>query len=232
VTVDSIGQPAYLPWLGYRHRVAISDVHVMLDHVQFECNSFCNRNKVRSKTGLVLLTVPVATGRHGRETAICDLEVVNDGYWGRKHFETIRLNYVNAPCLSKHQDFLAETVRDRRYRRLVEVLSATTNYLLEQFSIATPRQHSSSMKLSTHKGGLILEICRQLGASTYLSGPFGRDYLDLTAFRQAGTAVEFHDYRHPVNEQAYPGFISHLSVLDLILNHGPDSRAILMGERA
>ena len=71
--VISIGQPAYLPWLGYFHRIALSDVHVVLDHVQFERNSFANRNKVRSKAGPILLTVPVATGRQGRDTAICDL---------------------------------------------------------------------------------------------------------------------------------------------------------------
>jgi hypothetical protein len=41
--IVSINQPAYLPWLGYFDRIAASDVHVVLDHVQFEKNSYINR---------------------------------------------------------------------------------------------------------------------------------------------------------------------------------------------
>jgi len=228
--VISISQPAYLPWLGYFHRIATSDVHVVLDHVQFERNSFTNRNKVRSRAGPVLLTVPVATGRQGRNTAICDLEVINDTQWGRKHFETIRRNYSHAPFMHDYEGFLAESIRDRRYLRMVDVLSATTDYLLEKLSITTPRHYSSSMNLTERKGALILEICRRFGATTYLSGPFGRDYLDLASFEHAGIALKFHDYQHPTYAQAHAGFISHLSIIDLLLNHGDGSRPILMGE--
>jgi WbqC-like protein family len=230
--VISIGQPAYLPWLGYFHRMAVSDIHVVLDHVQFERKGFTNRNKLRSKAGPIQLTVPVATGRQGRDTAICDLEVVNDIDWGRKHFEAIRSNYVRAPFLHDHEGFLAQTIRDQRYVRLIEVLSATTDYLLEKLSIMTPRYLSTTMNLTERKGALILEICRRFGATTYLSGPFGRDYLDLASFERAGIEVKFHDYRHPTYAQTHPGFISHLSIIDLLLNHGDRSRSILMREGA
>jgi hypothetical protein len=57
--IVSINQPAYLPWLGYFHRIAVSDAHIVLDTVQFEKNSFTNRNKVRTREGWCWLTVPV-----------------------------------------------------------------------------------------------------------------------------------------------------------------------------
>ena len=229
--IVSIAQPAYLPWLGYFERIAMSDAHVVLDHVQFERGSFTNRNKVLSKAGPVLLTVPVATGRQGRDTAICDLEVVNDADWGRKHFETIRRNYARARHLAAHEPFLQGALCERQYRRLVDVLSCTTAYLLRELGVTTPLHMSSAMELSARKSDLMLEICQALGASTYLSGPFGRDYLDVAAFERANIRVEFHEYRHPTYSQAHPGFVSHLSAIDLLLNHGPYSRAILMGER-
>ena len=59
--IVSINQPAYLPWLGYFHRIAISDLHIILDHVQFEKNSYTNRNKIRTPEGWNWLTVPVVT---------------------------------------------------------------------------------------------------------------------------------------------------------------------------
>ena len=47
----SINQPAYIPWLGYFDRIDYADIHIVLDHVQFEKNSFTNRNKITSNNG-------------------------------------------------------------------------------------------------------------------------------------------------------------------------------------
>ena len=66
-------------------------------------------------------------------------------------------------------------------------------------------------------------------ANSYLSGPFGRDYLDLSAFDEAGINVDFHDYNHPVYSQKTKEFHPNLSVIDLIFNHGSESKCILMG---
>jgi hypothetical protein len=47
-----------------------------------------------------------------------------------------------------------------------------------------------------HKSELVLELCRNVGATQYLSGPQGRDYLDLPRFEKAGIEVLYHDYPH------------------------------------
>jgi hypothetical protein len=41
--------------------------------------------------------------------------------------------------------------------------------------------------------GRLLDICQHYGATTYLSGPSGRGYLDTGMFERAGIAVEFFD---------------------------------------
>ncbi len=87
------------------------------------------------------------------------------------------------------------------------------------------------MDVEGTKSQLILNICKASGASTYLSGPFGRDYLDSAAFAHEGIALEFHDYPHPTYRQVYPGFEPYLSALDLLLNHGPKSLDIITGDR-
>ena len=69
--------------------------------------------------------------------------------------------------------------------------------------------------------------CREVGATTYLSGPFGRDYLDVERFERSGIRVLFHDYAPPEYSQAHAGFEPAMSVLDLILTHGPAARSIL-----
>ncbi len=73
----SINQPAYLPWPGYFDRIARSDLHVVLDHVQFEKNSFINRNRILGANGPCWLTVPVRTkGRFG-DLQIHEIEIDN-----------------------------------------------------------------------------------------------------------------------------------------------------------
>ena len=57
----------------------------------------------------------------------------------------------------------------------------------------------------------------QTGATHYLSGTLGRDYLDIPSFEAAGIAVEFQDYDHPTYTQAYPGFVPNMGVIDLLM---------------
>jgi hypothetical protein len=73
--IVSINQPAYLPWLGYFHRIAVADAHIVLDHVQFEKNSFTNRNKVRLSAGWCWLTVPLRTAGKFGDLSIHELEI-------------------------------------------------------------------------------------------------------------------------------------------------------------
>ena len=42
----AIHQPAYLSWLGYFDKIMRSDIFLFLDTVQFEKDSFINRNQI------------------------------------------------------------------------------------------------------------------------------------------------------------------------------------------
>jgi hypothetical protein len=72
-------------------------------------------------------------------------------------------------------------------------------------------------------------MCEQLHADAYIFGELGRNYANVEAFQTAGVQVIFQEYKHPVYAQQHGEFTSHLSVLDLLFNHGPRSREILMG---
>lgn len=91
----SAHQPAYLPWLGYFHKIAISDVFVILDEVQFEKNSFINRNKIKTSNGSVWMSVPINIDGHMNKT-IRDMEISNKFNWRKKHWKSIYLNYKKA----------------------------------------------------------------------------------------------------------------------------------------
>src|SRR4051812_40502325 len=93
----SINQPAYLPWLGYFDRIARSDAHVVLDHVQFEKNSFTNRNKIAAANGPQWLTVPLLTKGKFGDLAINRIEIDNGQAWRKKHWASLSQVYCKAP---------------------------------------------------------------------------------------------------------------------------------------
>ena len=218
VRTVSIHQPAYLPWLGYFDKIRQADCFVYLDTVQFQKQSFQNRNKIRTADGWVWLTVPVETKGKLYDTALKDLAINNRIDWRRKHRAAIEMNYRKAPNFEAVMAWLGP-VYDRDWARLSDLcfeMMVTVNRLL---GIETEIVKASDLaEVDGSKGDLVLNLCRALGAERYLSGSLGRDYLDAAAFREAGIDLAYQDYTHPQYGQAYPGFEPYMAAVDLLMN--------------
>jgi hypothetical protein len=222
----SINQPAYIPWLGYYHRMAQSDKFVFLDHVQFEKNSFINRNKIRVSNGSAWLTIPVKTsGKYG-DLAINKLEVIDNG-WRKKHLDSIRMNYARTPGFDLYYPQI-ELVFKESTLLIAPFLFRMNELFMKLLGIETTVIKSSELDLQGSKSDLILEICLKLNAKKYFSGKLGKDYLDLQIFEDKGIEVVFQDYVHPIYTQKYPDFEPYMSVIDLIMNHGSNSLNIIL----
>jgi hypothetical protein len=177
--IVSINQPAYLPWLGYFDRIRRSDLHIVLDHVQFEKGSYTNRCRIRQRDGREMwLTVPVEKGKPIRET------MVGSGRWREKHRAALQQAYGwDAPLYTKKH-------------MLDDICWWSTVMLAAEFPepITTPIRSSWSIDVPGRKSELVLNLCKEVGATQYLSGPQGRNYLDLPAFDKAGIEVLYHDF--------------------------------------
>ena len=231
-------QPGYLPWLGYFHKLAGCDVFVISDQLQFVDDYFQHRNRMKvADKGAVWLTVPLMKG--APEERICDKRIHNDGAsgpsrWQRQTWNTLLMNYGRAPHFGRYREEL-EDVYQRRWERLVDLDMHLLRLMLGWLEIHPTILLGSSLDVSGKKTDLILDMCRRLGATTYLSGRGGSTgYLDVPLLEQNGVHVKWQDFHHPEYPQRFPamGFIPYLSALDLILNCGPDSRRILLGEVA
>lgn len=227
--VITIHQPEHLPWLGFFAKAALADVLVLLDDVQYRKNYFQNRNRIRTAQGATWLSVPVTTRKHS--TLISEVEIANSSSprWASRHWRTIQQSYASAPYYGEHEPFFRDHYA-RPWRTLAATNEVLIAYLLRALSVNVEVVRASDLGcLSTGRTTRLVEICRVLKASTYVSGVSGREYLDLDAFRDAGIAVEFQDFRHPVYEQCYEPFMPCMSAVDLLFNHGPRSARILRG---
>ena len=222
-------QPAYIPWLGYFDRISRSDIHIVLDDVTMDKsskNKFTNRNKIRTPDGWSWLTIPLQSTARSDEKVISDLEISYGMNWAEKHWKTIQSNYSRSAHYSRYSDYF-ENFYQQDWTYLAKMLDESTRYLLQELGIQTYQLRSSELSPQSRKAELILELCTKVGATVYLSGPFGRDYLDEGAFEKAGIELKYHDYIHPIYDQCFDSFEPFMSIVDLLFNHGEKSLEIL-----
>ncbi|MDH5523655.1 MAG: WbqC family protein [Desulfobulbaceae bacterium] len=218
--IISAHQPAYMPWPGYLHRIAICDRFVILDEVQFEKNSFTNRNRIKGPGGTSWLTVPVCLKGHLAST-IRQVKIVKDNKWAKKQWKSLQQFYAKAPFFAAHADFFHE-VLEGDWSYISPLNRIILNYLLEQFSIETPLVDQSKLRGDGRKQDLILSLCDELGADSFIFGKLGKDYVDSEKFRAAGVAPCFHEYNTFPYPQLWDDFEPNLSAIDLLFNVPPD----------
>ena len=225
----TILQPSYLPWLGFFEQMSHSDKFVLLDDVQYTRRDWRNRNKVRVKEGWVWLTVPVQQKSRFSQSLL-ETRIDNSVSWRRKHLETLRQHYCKAPFFEKYFP-RCQQIYEKDWEFLFDLCLETIQFLKEEMGIETPLLRSSEMKLSGEKTERLVSICRELGATHYLSGESGSDYISQEDFSNPGIELEYQNYEHPVYPQRYPGFVPHLSTIDLLFNCGEQSLSILKQDK-
>lgn len=227
--IVGILQPSYLPWLGCFEQMHRADVFVFYDDVQFEKGSWRNRNRVKTPQGPVWLTVPVL--KPGGEQSILDVRINPAVPWAKKHLRTLEINYAKAPYAAELLPELADLL-DRGWPDLCGVNLATTRWLAGRLGITTPFLRSSELGIAGRSTDRLIRIIRELGGDVFYEGAAGRNYIDPAEFEAQGIGVQFQDYRHPQYRQLHGPFVSHLSVVDLLFNHGPSSLNILTGNES
>ena len=224
----AIHQPEFMPWPGFFNLMALSDLYIVLDHVQFKKRYFENRNQLVSPSSKTLFVgVPVIT-KNRYYQSICEVEIDNSQNWKKKLLLTIFHNYKKSPYFSKYYNNFCFLIEKKQYNRLLDLNMEIIVFLRQQLKINTPMICSSEFDLSSVKGSeLILKLCLLTNTKVYLSGKFGRNYLKVEHFKSNGIQIKWIDYETPFYKQQCNNFVKSLSVLDLLFNHGENSYKIL-----
>ena len=225
----AIHQPEFMPWAGFFHKMGNVDCYVVFDHVQFKKRYFENRNKIKNGDEAIWVSLPVISkGRYLQP--INEVEVDNSSPWQRKLWEKIRHSYGKARCYSEYSDEVQKIIIGNKYEKLFDFNIVFIEWFRKVLDIKTPIVFSSTLGVGSYTASdLILEICRRMGASRYLCGPSGKDYLCIEDFRRSGVEIEWQDFKHPVYQQKGREFIPYLSTIDMVFNCGFQSKEILLG---
>jgi hypothetical protein len=82
---------------------------------------------------------------------------------------------------------------------------------------------ASDLEVAGAKTDLVISICASLGATRYYSAAGSATYMDPEPFTARGIAVQFQCWQHPEYQQVGKGFVSHLSIVDALMNVGPEA---------
>ena len=223
----AIHQPQYLPWLGYFDKMDRADAFVLLDNVQYKKNEFINRNRIKTSAGWQWVTTPV---RYRFPERIDEVPINNAVNWRRQHAQALLTNYGKAPHFAAYRAFF-DDLYAHPWERLCDLNVGVVRGLAALLGIRREMPLASGWALSDDPTGRHVDICRRVGADTYLSGAGGQNYLDLGQFDAAGIRVEFQDFAHPAYPQRFGPFEPFMSVVDLLFNCGEESLEIIRGAR-
>lgn len=209
------------------------DKFILVDHVQFSTKGFQNRNRIRTSSdprGWAWLTVPVITSDKGPQK-ISEVKIDNSTPWARQHWKAIYFNYKKTPFFAEHESFFKELYA-KKWDKLADLNETIIYYLNEKLGIKVPLVKSSEYDFKGHKSDLIVELCNEFKADTYLSGPGltaegGKHYIEEDKLKENNIQLKFSDFKHPAYPQRFAPFIEKMSAIDLLFNCGPKSLEII-----
>lgn len=225
--IVSANRPYFCPFPGFFCRALSSDVMIVLDEVQFpRGTTWISRNRFKNDQGTLWITVPVWKKGLGLQR-ISQVRICNEGRWRHKHLETIKAAYANAPYLKDHIDFIAE-IFSGRFEKLIDLNMAVIHYLMKNLQIGTKLTLLSELGVKGKGTNLLVEICRAVGATTFLAQKQARKFLKPETFQDNGIELRYFPYAPPVYPQLRGNFLADLSTFDLIFNCGTVARDILL----
>jgi hypothetical protein len=224
-------QSSYIPWKGYFDQINMADVFVFYDDVQFTAKDWRSRNRIKTPHGLRWLSVPCGKDLKRR---ICDVGIESD-HWQRKHWKSIQQSYGKARHFERYRGFFESLYLERRWTNLAEMNQAFIKAISREIlGITTEFRDSREFDLSPDKRReeRWLDLLPRIGAGRVIVGPKARDYLDDDArrkVRERGVEILWMDYSgYPEYRQLHPPFEHHVSIVDLIMNEGPEAPAYML----
>ena len=216
-------QPSYLAWIPFFKRMIEGDIFVYLDDVEYSKNSFHNRNYIKGPQGKILLTVPIKYKGHANKY-ISKMPINDDFQWRKKHWRSIEMNYHKAPYFNELEKMIFSQIYERDWEFLGDLNIAFIEIIKNYLKITSDAYLSSELDIKSRGNQKIVDICKLLGADSFIVKPNTESYHPKAFFEERGIKLV---YFNPISVpylQQYGDFISNLSALDYIMSMGPNKK--------
>ena len=216
----AIMQPYLFPYLGYVQLMQAVDEFVFFDTAQFIRRGWIHRNRIVLNGKAHTFTVPVT--KCARETLIQDVLWSADPSVRTKLLQTIKQAYKDAPYVEAVLPWVERTLRstessvakliEMHFIDLYQYLGLEVNFYLASGRMWTEASGSSQR---------ILSMCQDLNATCYINPINGRHLYASEDFAMRGVELQFLEMDVVEYSQIGTGFVSHLSMIDVLMMNAP-----------
>ena len=219
-------QPYFFPYPGFFYKAYLADIFIILDSVQFpRGTTWTTRNRFKNSQGTLWVTVPVKKKGLGLQR-INHVRICHDDRWGKKHAKSIAGAYSKAPYYKAHMPFV-EKLYSSEFEKLIDLNMEIICYLMKQLQIHTPIIRLSELDIEAKGSQLVVEICKAMKASTFLTQNAAIKYIDEEPLKEKEIILKTFKPPLLIYPQLWGDFIPNLSALDLLFNCGPKAHDIV-----
>ena len=161
---------------------------------RFQKQTYRNRCLIATTQGVQALTVPVV---HDSKSSISDVLISDHGNWRHLHWQALQSAYGDSAFFEYYEDDLRPFFKENNWERLVDYNDAICRKVCELLDIQPSIVHQSSQDCSDFR--LVINPKHPLEDSEFMPRKYYQVY------------------------QQKHGFLSNLSILDLLFNMGPES---------
>lgn len=214
----AILQSNYIPWKGYFDLIHDADVFVFYDCVKYTKNDWRNRNKIYVNASPQWITIPIAS----ESTKLKIEEVkITDTTWQETHAKTLTLGYKKAPFFFQLEELIQHYFIEKKWSHLSELNQYIITDISQRLGITTKFINSQELTLAGDRVEKLINICTQLNATEYISGPAAKDYLSEKEylFENNTISLSYKNYpQYKEYKQLQSPFESSISIVDMIAN--------------
>ncbi len=219
-----VHQPQYFPYPGFFHKLSQADVYVIMDKVQYD-KRFTNRNKIIATNGWTWITVPIKKDHKFMQNM--DVEINNELEWRELHWKKICQSYANAKYFHLYKDYF-EWLFKTEWRFLFDLDLHAIKKVMEWLNLKIEVIKESELNIEGKSTERLINACKAVGADTYLSGTGGKNYIDEKLFEKHNLKFEYQKYHPlPYSQRLAKSFIPDLSIIDMLVNVGPESKDLI-----
>jgi hypothetical protein len=229
--IVAIHQPNFFPWLGYFEKIARSDAFVLLDNVQYPKKGgvWTNRVKALINGEARWLTAPIDRNYHGY-LDIKDARFDDSQPWRDKLLQRLEMSYRRAPAFVEAMSVVEPLVRNPE-GGIARYNEHAIKAVMTALGIPTAKIFvASELAASGASNELLISLTKSLSGTAYMCGGGAEGYQNDVLFADAGIALIYQEFKHPVYSQAgVAAFVPGLSVIDALMNLGVEGVRKLLG---
>ncbi len=198
-----------------------------MDDVQYD-KRFTNRNRIITSKGPIWLTVPINKKQKFLPNAV--VEINNDMPWRELHSKRIQLSYNNSKFFYLYKSYFKD-LYESRWTKLFDLNFETLKQVISWLGIKIEIIRESSLGIESKSTQRLIDVCKSIGADTYVAGSGSKSYMDEKMFERNNLKIEYQSYvpiRYP--QHLSTTFVPNLSIIDLLANAGKDSSLMIRGE--